>query len=51
MKGNYLEHYSIEGKLKEKGITLELLVETGMEMYIEDPLIGKKDKVAIHLKK
>lgn len=45
-----MENYSIGKRLEEKGITLDLLVEAGMEMYIEDPLIGKNDEVALRLK-
>ena len=45
-----MENYSIERRLEEEGITLGSLIEAGMEMYIEDPVIGKSNEVALRLK-
>ena len=37
---------TMEERLREIGITLDALVEAGMEMYICDPEIGNHDAVA-----
>jgi alpha-ribazole phosphatase CobZ len=41
----------LEDRLKERGITIEALVETGLEMYITDPEIGGRDEVGSLLRK
>lgn len=40
----------MEERLRERGISLDELVEAGMEMYVPDPEVGGKKKVGSRLK-
>ena len=38
--------YTMQERLEGNGITIDSLVETGLEMYITDPAIGNQNEVA-----